>query len=61
MSDFQIVQQAVAQLHSQYNLSSLDAMKWNGGLSKTANPRLRCTSSRLMALVYKQLVGLKYD
>ena len=49
MSDFQIVQQAVAQLHSHYNLSCLDAMKWNGGLSKTATPRLRCTSSRLLA------------
>ncbi len=49
MSDFQVVQQAVAQIHSHYNLNSFDAMKWILALSKTSNPRLHFTSSRLMA------------
>ncbi len=49
MSDFQVVQQAVAQLHSHYNLSCLDAMKWTLSLSKSSNPQLHCTSSRLLA------------
>ena len=55
MSDFQIVQQPVAQFHLLQG--GLDAMKLNGGLSKTANPRLRCTSSRL--LVRKLEVEIK--
>lgn len=48
MSDLEIVQQPVGQIH--WLQSSLDAMKWNRGLSNSANPRLRCTSSRLLSI-----------
>lgn len=67
MSDFQIVQQPVAQLHLQYNLSSFDVMKWNRGMSKITNSRvladhLKILFSQLRELkveIKKQLAGLK--
>ena len=46
MSYLQVVQQPIGKIHRLQ--SSLDAMKWNRGLSNSANPRLRYTSSRLL-------------
>jgi len=54
-----IVLNLMAVGHSLAN--SLDAMKWNRGISKAANPRLRRTISRLLAEIKKQLGGLTYE